>query len=113
MRRFGAFTASNVRGNTPQKNHVRSWTVYVFDTSRNASPHTWPVAVFRSESDARAAWENLKAKYADARNLHFYLEVSEGEPRGVVQYFERKFGSCPQSLRLEIPQANLKASAGS
>jgi len=110
---FSGLTASNSRGNTSHKNYVRSWTIYVFDTSRNASQRTWPVAVFRLESDARAAWENLKAKYADVRNLHFSMEPSDGEPRGVVHYFEKKFGPCPEALRLDVPRASLKASGSS
>jgi hypothetical protein len=110
---FSGFTASNDGEATRHKNQVRSWSVYVLDTSRHTSPRAWPVAGFRQENDARVVWENLKTKYADARNLHFYMEPSDGEPRGVIQYFERKFGTCPLSLRVEVPQANLKASAGS
>jgi hypothetical protein len=109
---FSEFTTSNNGGTNRHKSQVRSWSVYVFDTSRNASPRAWPVAAFRLESDARVVWENLKTKYADTRNLHFYMEPSDGEPRGVLQYFEKKFGTCPPSLRVEVPQANLKASAG-
>src|SRR5438067_12985905 len=108
---FSGLTASNSRGNTPHKNYVRSWTIYVFDTSRNASQRTWPVAVFRLESDARAAWENLKAKYAYVRNLHFSMEPSYGVSRGGLQYFERNFGSCPDRLILDVRRAALKAGA--
>ncbi len=111
---FNGVSYSNsvpTKGTSPHKNPARSWTVYVFDSQRTAPPHNWPVVVTRSEVDARMVLAHLKEKYAGTKNLCFYLEPSEGDPREIMQYFEKKFGSCPESLRLEVPQASLKMGA--
>ena len=90
---------------TPRKNPARSWSVFVFDSRRAAFPHHWLVGVFRQELDARKAWEQLRAKYTLERHLYFYLGPTDGEPHEVAQNFEKKFGTCPESLRLDLPQA--------